>query len=57
MQAVRALQKAELPTKVEKEKRSLRQSALTDLIGFVQAAARDGLKPERFDLFYRPVVH
>ena len=57
MQAVRALQKAELPTKVEKEKRSLRQSALTYLIGFVQAAARDGLKPERFDLFYRPEVH
>jgi hypothetical protein len=57
-QALRALQKAELPvTVLEKEKRGLKQNALTELVEFVRSAVRDGLKLERFDVFYRPEVH
>ena len=63
MQALRALGKAEMsavPDKgkawtkqnavLEKDKRFLKESALTDLVELVRSAVRDGLKPDRFDL-------
>jgi hypothetical protein len=56
-QALRALQKSEVPGTLEKERRFLRQSATTDLVEIVRSAIRDGLKPERFDLTYRPELH
>ena len=55
--AARALKKAEVPDTLEKEARSLKQGAVTDLVELVRSAVRDGLEPNRFDLFYRPAVH
>jgi hypothetical protein len=55
--ALRALQKSESPHTPETEKRSLANSAMTDLIELVRSAVRDGLRVERLDLFYRPEVH
>jgi hypothetical protein len=56
-QALRALQKSEVAGTLEKERRFLKQSATTDLIELVRSAVRDGLKPERLDLVYRPEMH
>jgi hypothetical protein len=56
-QALRALQKSEIPGTLEKEVRFLKQSATTDLVELIRSAVRDGLKPERFDLVYRPELH
>jgi hypothetical protein len=56
-QALESLQRAELSDISEKEKRFHRNSALTDLIGFVHAAARDGLGLHRFDVFCRQETH
>jgi hypothetical protein len=56
-QAMRALEKSDAPGMLEKESRFLKQSAVTDLIELVRSAVRDGLKPDRFDLFYRPEPH
>jgi hypothetical protein len=57
LQALRTLQKSEVPGTLEKEQRALKQSAVTDFVELVRSAVRDGLKPERFDLFYRPELH
>jgi hypothetical protein len=56
-QVLRALKKSEVPGTLDKEVRFLKQSALTDLVELVRSAIRDGLKPERLDLVYRPEVH
>jgi hypothetical protein len=56
-QAMRALQKSETPGTLDKEVRFLKQSAVTDFIELIRSAVRDGLKPERFDLIYRPELH
>jgi len=56
-QALLSLQNAEASGINEKEKRSLRASATTDLVEFVRSAARDGLSLNRFDIYYRPGVH
>ena len=66
LQALRALAKAETPavpdkgkcwTKqsavLEKDKRFLKQSALTDLVELVRSAVRDELELGRFDLTFR----
>jgi hypothetical protein len=55
--ALRALQKSETPHTPETEKRSLANSAMTDLTELVRSAMRDGLRVERLDLIYRPEVH
>jgi hypothetical protein len=55
--ALRTLQKSEAPGTLEKEARSRRQHATADLVELVRSAIRDGLKPERFDLVYRPELH
>ena len=55
--ALRALQKSETPHTPEKEKRSLANSAMSDLIELFRSAVRDGLRVERLDLIYRPEVH
>jgi hypothetical protein len=57
LQALRALQKSETPGTHDKDRLYLKQSAATDLVELVRSAVRDGLKPERFDLFYRPELH
>jgi hypothetical protein len=54
--ALRALQKSETPHTPETEKRSLANSAMSDLIE-LRSAVRDGLRVERLDLIYRPEVH
>jgi hypothetical protein len=56
-QALRALQKSEVAGTLEKDRRFLKQSATTDLVEVVRSAVRDGLKPDRFDLVYRPELH
>jgi hypothetical protein len=56
-QALRRLQKSEFPGTLEKERHSLRQRATTDFVELIRSAIRDGLKPERLDLVYRPEVH
>jgi hypothetical protein len=56
-QALRTLQKSETPGTLDKDRRFLKQSATTDLVELVRSAIRDGLKPERFDLVYRPELH
>jgi hypothetical protein len=56
-QALRSLEKAETSDLGEKEKRKLRADATTDLVEFVRAAARDGLRLERFDIVCRPESH
>jgi hypothetical protein len=55
--ALRALQKSETPYTPDKEKRSLANSATSDLIELVRSAVRDGLRVEWLDLIYRPEVH
>jgi hypothetical protein len=55
--ALRALQKSETPHTPETEKRSLANSAMTDLIELARSAVRDGLRVERLDLIYRPEAH
>jgi hypothetical protein len=52
--AMHSLQKSDMPGLHEKESRSLKQDAATDLIELVRSAVRDGLQPDRFDLTYRP---
>jgi hypothetical protein len=56
-QAMNALQRSDTPGMLEKESRHLRQSAATDLIEVVRSTIRDGLKPERLELAYRPELH
>jgi hypothetical protein len=56
-QALRSLQKAEVSGTLEKDRRFLRESATTDFVELVRSAIRDGLKPERLDLIYRPELH
>jgi hypothetical protein len=56
-QALRSLRKAEIPGTLQKERRALKQHATSDFVELVRSAVRDGLKPERFDLVYRPEVH
>jgi hypothetical protein len=51
------LQKSETPNMPEKEKRSLANSATTDLIELVRSVVRDGLRVEWLDLIYRSEVH
>jgi hypothetical protein len=53
-QALRSLQKSEQPATLEKDRRSLKQSATTDFVELVRSVTRDGLKLERLDLVYRP---
>jgi len=52
-QVMGAMQKAEAADLPAKEKRALHNSVIIDLTEFVRSAARDGLRLDHFDLFYR----
>jgi hypothetical protein len=56
-QAIGALQKSEVPKILEKDRRALRNSAVTDLLELIRSIVRDGLKVERLDLTYRSELH
>ena len=55
--ALETLQKSEAPKLLEKDRRALVNSAVTDLVELTRSLARDGLKIERLDLFCRPELH
>jgi hypothetical protein len=56
-QALDSISQAETSSISGKEKRSLHNSAITDLIEFVRSATRDGLNLSQFDIFCRPEPH
>jgi hypothetical protein len=56
-QAIGALQKSEVPKILEKDRRFLRNSAVTGFLELIRSIVRDGLKVERLDLTYRPELH
>jgi hypothetical protein len=56
LRALRALQKCEVPGTLPGDALLLKREAITDLVELVRSAIRDGLKPERLDLVYRPEV-
>src|SRR5262245_53713344 len=50
--ALETLQQSDAPKLLEKDRRALVNSAVTDLLELVRSLIRDGLEPERLDLFY-----
>jgi hypothetical protein len=55
--ALETLQKSDAPKLLEKDRRALINSAVTDLIELIRSLERDGLKIERLDLFCRLMGH